>query len=140
MSPSETHIRLGPAGDLCPTSWDYPSGVNSQNSVAELGKAGADEHDGQLSLSNAVKGCDQRGQLVLLNVLQLIDEQDQGRSSGLGCFSSGLEERLQVVFQVSKSRPTWMSSWWAFSAHEPGQPSESSAGEAPKEWISSRWP
>ncbi len=45
--------------------------------------------------------CDQRGQLVFLNVLKLIDEDHQGCFGPFGCHSCRFEESLQVVLEIA---------------------------------------
>ena len=57
----------------------------------KLGKAGTDQGRGQLALRGAVQGGDQRRQLLLLHVLQLVDEQ---RQRGLSV-SGGLAPRTR---------------------------------------------
>jgi hypothetical protein len=55
-----------------------------------------------------MEGGNQRRQLILLDVLKLVDEEDDG-GSRLSCrFANYLDERLKIVFQVSAVGKSWL--------------------------------
>ena len=69
--------------------------------AAQLRQARADQHDRQLALRAAMQRGDQRRELVLFHVLQLVDEQHERRAGLLARRADRFEQRLQVVLEVA---------------------------------------
>ena len=69
--------------------------------AAQLRQPGADQDDRQPALRGAVQRGDQRGKLVLLDVLQLVDEHHQRGARLPGSRARRLEQGLEVVLEVA---------------------------------------
>ncbi len=72
---------------------EHPFGVGlgAAHLAAELGQAGADQRDRNKALGHPVHRCDEGGQFLFTDVLKLVYEQYQSRSSLLGGVASGFE-------------------------------------------------
>ncbi len=68
---------------------------------AQLGQTCADQNDGQLPLLGPMYCRDKGRQLRLLHVLQLVDEDRQGRVGRFGGQADLLKQRLQVVLKIA---------------------------------------
>ena len=76
-------------------------GLGASHLPGQLRQARAHQHHRHLLLRAAMQRGDQRGQLLLLHVLQFVDEHHQRGAAGLGRAPRGFQQRLQVVLQVA---------------------------------------
>ena len=82
-------------------------GLRPTHLPRKLRKASSEECDGKRALRASVQGHGQRGQLALVDVLQLVDKQDQRRLGGLGRFACGFKERQEILIEVAVVSETW---------------------------------
>ena len=93
--------RRGSGADLGEVEQTLGVRLRVAHPSTQLRQARAHEHDRQLALRGPMQRGDEGGQLILLHVLQLVDEEGQCRAGRLGCLPHLSSKRLQVVLQVA---------------------------------------
>ena len=76
-------------------------GLCIASETAQLRQTGTDHRNGEGGLGTAVESADESRKLVLLDVLDLIDEEDNGSLCSLGGLPDLFEEDSEVAFEVA---------------------------------------